>query len=146
MENKDLFEKVKKALFEDWRATKLKEDGTYDEKLYKVTSDEFIKRCKKEKLCKYEELENGDFKAAIATLDYDKQPKYNEERKEDILLFELCLKGIDDEDIAKQLNDLWCKEHSQNIKFEELSETDKNYYYNEISICKKVIEKENNKN
>lgn len=148
MEELELFEKVKRALFEDWRAKKIKEDDTYDEKLYKVTNREFIEKCKIENLCKYEELDNGEFKAALATLDYENQPKYEEEKQEDITLFELCLKGLPKEEIARELHKVWCMEHLNNSKcdtdktFDELSEEDKEYYYNEINICMQIIKNE----
>ena len=142
MSNEELFEKVKRALFEDWRKTKLKEDGSYDEKLYTVTSQEFIERCKSQNLCKYEELEDGTFKAAIATLPYEQQPKYDTERKEDEVLFELCMKGLNKEDIARALCDTWNEEHYQTVAFDDLSDEDKNYFYNQVDICMQIIESE----
>lgn len=140
MDNKELFEKVKKELFDDWRKKHLNEDGKYDEKLYKVTDKNFIEKCKKNNLCKYEELPDGTFKAALATLNYEDFPKEEREKEEDLVLFDLCLKKLDDYEIAQKLNEVFCKERGRKfVEFDKLSDDDKEYYYNEIRICKKVI-------
>lgn len=142
MVKQELFEKVKRALFEDWRKTKLKADGTYDEKLYKVTSQEFIKRCKEQNLCKYEEMEDGTFKASIATLPYEQQPKYDTESKEDTLLFDLCMKGMNKKEIARALCEVRNEENNLSLIYDDLSEEETKYFYNEIDICMKIIKDE----
>ncbi|MCL2860270.1 MAG: hypothetical protein FWF46_06950 [Oscillospiraceae bacterium] len=95
MANSDeLFTKLQRKLFDDWRDTHLQPDGSYKSKLYKITDEDFIKRLENEKLCEYQIQEDGTVKADIVKLQYEDQPKDISEKNKDVdkLLLELCLK------------------------------------------------------
>lgn len=134
---------VRKALYEDWRKTKIKPDGSYDDKLYLVEDEEFIERLKKDKFCNYEINSNGKYMVQVQMLDFEDLPKdiLEEHFEDDKKLLELCerYQENDKEELAKIYHEFYDRNCKEIMPFNSLPESDKQFYYNLIDVCFKTL-------